>query len=106
MSLLGIIPYIDETKLATFILKAQDPDDGGIADRPDDMADVFHTFFGISGLSLLGCLPSPQFGQIDPVYALPVSVVRRLGLQAQVRITSGRVVEERLKGYTVVVDDP
>jgi geranylgeranyl transferase type-2 subunit beta len=80
MSLLGIMHYMDGKKLATFILKAQDPDDGGIADRPDDMADVFHTFFGISGLSLLGYLPTPQFGQIDPVYALPVPVVKRLGL--------------------------
>ena len=27
---------------------------GGIADRPGDMVDVFHTLFGIAGLSLLG----------------------------------------------------
>ena len=26
---------------------------GGIADRPGDMVDVFHTVFGIAGLSLL-----------------------------------------------------
>ena len=26
---------------------------GGIADRPGDMVDVFHTHFGIAGLSLL-----------------------------------------------------
>ena len=101
MSILGIQDYIDGKKLAAFILKAQDPDDGGIADRPDDMADVFHTFFGISGLSLLGYLP-PQFAQIDPVYALPVSVVKRLGLQAEVFVKSGKQVEERLQGYNVV----
>ena len=117
MSLLGIMPYIDGAKLASFILKAQDPDDGGIADRPDDMADVFHTFFGISGLSLLGYLSNNdkqqrdlqqhrlRFGQIDPVYALPVSVVKRLGLQAQVLVRSGTVVDERLKGYKVAVVD-
>ena len=119
MSLLGVVQYIDGAKLASFILKAQDPEDGGIADRPDDMADVFHTFFGISGLSLLGYLPddskhgnddddehvAPQFGQIDPVYALPVSVVKRLGLQAQVLVRSGTVVDERVKGYNVVVVD-
>lgn len=28
----------------------QDPDDGGIADRPGDMCDVFHTVFGIAGI--------------------------------------------------------
>ena len=27
---------------------------GGLADRPGDMVDVFHTHFGIAGLSLLG----------------------------------------------------
>lgn len=27
----------------------QDDERGGISDRPDDMADVFHTFFGIAG---------------------------------------------------------
>lgn len=32
----------------------QDPENGGIADRPGDMVDVFHTCFGIAGLSLLG----------------------------------------------------
>lgn len=35
-------------------MNSQDADDGGIADRPGNMADIFHTFFGISGLSLLG----------------------------------------------------
>ena len=112
MSLLGVVSYIDGTKLASFILKAQDPDDGGIADRPDDMADVFHTLFGISGLSLLGYLTNNdadgqqqlhRFGQIDPVYALPVSVVKRLGLQAQVLVRAGAVVDDRVKGYNVVV---
>jgi prenyltransferase beta subunit len=28
-----------------------------LPDRPDDMADVFHTFFGVAGLSLLDYLP-------------------------------------------------
>lgn len=27
----------------------QDDENGGIADRPGDMADVFHTFFGVAG---------------------------------------------------------
>lgn len=27
----------------------KDPDAGGIADRPGDMADVFHTLFGVAG---------------------------------------------------------
>jgi geranylgeranyl transferase type-2 subunit beta len=77
------LDWISEDKLAGFIAKAQDPDDGGIADRPEDMPDIFHTFFGIAGLSLLGKLPD-SYRTIDPVYALPTDVVRRCCLTAQV----------------------
>jgi geranylgeranyl transferase type-2 subunit beta len=35
--------------LINFILGAQDLDDGGIADRPGDWVDVFHTVFGVAG---------------------------------------------------------
>ena len=28
----------------------QDPEDGGISDRPGNMVDVFHTHFGIAGV--------------------------------------------------------
>ena len=55
----------------------QDGVKGGISDRPDDEADVFHTFFGVAGLSLLGF---PGLQPVDPVYALPVHVIKRLGL--------------------------
>jgi hypothetical protein len=41
----------------------QDPEHGGIADRPGDMVDVFHTQFGIAGLSLL---EYPGLEQVDP----------------------------------------
>lgn len=57
------------------LLHVQDEDDGGISDRPDDMADVYHTFFGIAGLSLMGY---EGLGAIDPTYALPVETVKRL----------------------------
>ena len=53
----------------------QDEDDGGISDRPEDAVDVFHTFFGIAGLSLLGY---KGLQPIDPAYALPVDVVHRI----------------------------
>ena len=56
-------------------LLAQDEEDGGISDRPEDMADVYHTFFGIAGLSLMGY---PGLAPIDPTYALPVEVIKRL----------------------------
>jgi geranylgeranyl transferase type-2 subunit beta len=46
------------------------------------------------------CLP--KFGQIDPVYALPVSVVQKLGLTAQIIVRSGKPIDERWKTYNVV----
>lgn len=96
--------WIDCDKLAGFILQAQDADDGGISDRPGNMPDIFHSFFGISGLLLLGYFggsesqyegkdgdrdsggnnKSKRFIAIDPTYALPVNVVQRLGLKSQV----------------------
>ena len=39
------------------------------------MADVFHTFFGIAGLSLMGF---PGLEPIDPIFALPIKVVQQL----------------------------
>lgn len=55
----------------------QDPDKGGISDRPGNMTDVFHTYFGIAGLSLLGY---PGYNDIDPVYAMPARTIKELGL--------------------------
>ena len=50
----------------------QDEDSGGISDRPEDVADVYHTFFGVAGLALLGY---EGLQAVEPMYALPVSVV-------------------------------
>ena len=56
----------------------QDPEGGGIADRPGDMVDVFHTWFGVAGLSLLGY---PGLDDLDPVYCMPASLIERMGLK-------------------------
>jgi geranylgeranyl transferase type-2 subunit beta len=87
-----------------FILKCQDEEDGGISDRPSNVADVFHTFFGISGLLLLNYFDLGKTGykQIDPIYALPVEVVERLNLQGQVlklETSKGKSVDVRYAGY-------
>lgn len=82
--------------------------DGGIADRPQDMADVFHTFFGISGLSLLGYFKagggesSRVYREIDPLYALPVDVVQRLNLTGQIISQTIHPTDERLSKYDVI----
>lgn len=57
----------------------------GNSRRPGDVADVFHTFFGICGLSLLGYTEEDEGGytglkKVDPVYALPVITLKRMGL--------------------------
>ncbi|KAK6116821.1 hypothetical protein DH2020_049451 [Rehmannia glutinosa] len=57
--------------------KLPDVENGGISDRPDDAVDVFHTYFGVAGLSLL---EYPGLKAIDPAYALPVDVVNRIFL--------------------------
>lgn len=79
----------------SFILQCQDQDDGGIADRPGNVADVFHTFFGIAGLALLGYFEGEardgqyaHYRPIDPVYALPADIVAELGLMSQVVLGS------------------
>uniref|UniRef100_A0A7S3LW72 Geranylgeranyl transferase type-2 subunit beta n=1 Tax=Palpitomonas bilix TaxID=652834 RepID=A0A7S3LW72_9EUKA len=77
LSIIERLHWIDGKALQSFILAAQDVEKGGIADRPDDMVDIFHTFFGIAGLSLLG---HDELEAVDPVFALPVKVVKRLGL--------------------------
>jgi geranylgeranyl transferase type-2 subunit beta len=64
----------------------QDEDGGGISDRPEDQVDVYHTFFGIAGLSLMG---RPGLQPIDPTFALPVDVVQRLRQRQQERRQAG-----------------
>ncbi|KAK6161525.1 hypothetical protein DH2020_004906 [Rehmannia glutinosa] len=71
------VHWIDKKKLVNFILDCQDKENGGISDRPDDAVDVFHTYFGVAGLSLL---EYPGLKAVDPAYALPVDVVNRIFL--------------------------
>lgn len=78
LAMLERVDFIDGKSLTSFIIKCQDDADGGIADRPGDMADVFHTFFGLAGLSLLG---NSRLAPIDPTFALPAEVVKRLRLR-------------------------
>jgi geranylgeranyl transferase type-2 subunit beta len=63
MAMIGRLHWVDKEKLTDFILQCQDPEEGGLADRPGDMVDVFHTVFGIAGLSLLG---HPGILEVDP----------------------------------------
>ncbi|KAJ7095203.1 rab geranylgeranyltransferase [Mycena belliarum] len=78
LSILDKVAWVDTGKLTSFILSAQDPEKGGIADRPGDMPDVFHTHFGIAGLSILGY---PGLVDLDPVYCMPAKIIEKKGLK-------------------------
>ncbi|TKA66373.1 hypothetical protein B0A49_07903 [Cryomyces minteri] len=75
LAMIGRLHWISSEKLAAFILRCQDPELGGFADRPGDMVDVFHTVFGIAGLSLIRY---PGLEEVDPVYCMPKSVTDRV----------------------------
>lgn len=80
LAMINRLHWIDGERLKRFILQCQvdvyikikarivlillkDTELGGIADRPGDMVDVFHTNFGLAGLSLLGY---PGLEEVDP----------------------------------------
>jgi geranylgeranyl transferase type-2 subunit beta len=75
LAMLERLHWIDGESLARFILRCQDEEGGGIADRPGDMVDVFHTVFGVAGLSLLGY---EGLEEVDPVYCMPRAVTKRV----------------------------
>jgi geranylgeranyl transferase type-2 subunit beta len=73
--MLGKVGWIDRDALVRFILQCQDPEYGGFSDRPGDMVDVFHTVFGLAGLSLLGY---EGLEAVDPVYCMPKAITDRV----------------------------
>ncbi|KAF7513693.1 hypothetical protein GJ744_007744 [Endocarpon pusillum] len=74
LAMIDRLHWIDGKKLSAFILRCQDYEGGGISDRPGDMVDVFHTVFGLAGLSLLGF---PGLVAVDPVYCMPKHIIQR-----------------------------
>jgi len=63
---------INLDSLRKYILNCQDLEEdgtgGGIADRPGNETDVFHTFFGLTALSLMGHY---NLELIDHTFAIP-----------------------------------
>lgn len=66
--------WIDFVALKDYVLRCQDTETGGISDRPGNEVDVFHTFFGLTALSLMGYY---DIEKIDHVYAIPVDTIKR-----------------------------
>ncbi|KAJ5082166.1 geranylgeranyl transferase type 2 subunit beta [Penicillium argentinense] len=65
LAMIDRLHWIDRKKLSAFVLQCQDPENGGFADRPGNMVDVYHTLFGLAGLSLLGVVDGLQ--EVDPI---------------------------------------
>jgi geranylgeranyl transferase type-2 subunit beta len=68
---LGSLEFVDKEALERFITDSQEEIEGPIADRPGDMGDIFHTFFGIAGLSLLNA-SKHHLSPVDPIVCLPL----------------------------------
>ncbi|KAK3867146.1 hypothetical protein Pcinc_027369 [Petrolisthes cinctipes] len=81
LTMLGRLHWINEYKMRTFIMATQDPETGGFTDRPGDMVDLYHTLFGLAGLSLLG---EGGLKRINPVLCMPQYVVDRIGVSVQI----------------------
>ena len=92
LSMLRRLHWISRKDLFRYILMCQDAEDGGIADKPDNMPDVYHTFFGLCGLSLLGYADAP-LNKVNPVYAMPYETLDRLGVEEARGRDVGRVVD-------------
>merc|ERR1719186_301710 len=69
LEMLDRTSWIDKDDLVTFILSSQDDELGGIADRPGDWIDPFHTLFGLAGLSLLN-FDGEALKKINPVVCM------------------------------------
>ena len=74
--------------MTDFICACQDPELGGISDRPGDLSDPFHTLFGVAGLSLLhshregDCpLDLMELKPVNAVLCMAQDVVDKLELQ-------------------------
>lgn len=75
LAIINRLDWIDSDKLVNFILESQDEIKGGIADRPGNEVDVFHTVFGLAGLSLIGY---DNLVKIDPTYCMTYEVTSKI----------------------------
>lgn len=76
LAMLGRANWVDFEKLEKYIISCQDLVNGGFSDRPDNECDVFHTCFGLTGLSLMN---NEKYSllKIDPIFCMPVDVTKK-----------------------------
>lgn len=75
LAIINKLDWIDSAKLSKFILDSQDEIKGGISDRPGNEVDVFHTVFGLAGLSLVGY---QNLTKINPTYCMTYDVTDKI----------------------------
>lgn len=79
LTILGRLHWVNKEQLVKFILACQDTESGGFSDRPGDVADPFHTLFGLTALSLLNA--DYPLKRINPTFCMPEYVIQRLQLK-------------------------
>ncbi|KOX67356.1 Geranylgeranyl transferase type-2 subunit beta, partial [Melipona quadrifasciata] len=79
LTILGRLHWVNKEQLVKFVLACQDTESGGFSDRPRDIADPFHTLFGLTALSLLNT--DYPLKKINPTYCMPEYVIQRLHLK-------------------------
>ncbi|KAG7210282.1 hypothetical protein KM043_011826 [Ampulex compressa] len=79
LTILRRLHWIDKKRLVDFVLACQDTESGGFSDRPGDIADPFHTLFGLAALSLLDA--DFPLKRINPTYCMPEYIIDRLDLK-------------------------
>ena len=72
LCMIGREKWCSFVDLKRYILECQDMETGGVSDRQGNCVDVFHTFFGIAALSLMGYY---DLLDIDPKFAIPVDTI-------------------------------
>ena len=72
LAIINKIDMIDKDALVNFIVRCQDPN-GGICHQENQIPDLFHTLFGLTGLSLLQV---QGMNAIDPVYCIPKHLLK------------------------------
>jgi geranylgeranyl transferase type-2 subunit beta len=87
--------WIDKETLIRFIIASQDDELGGIADRPGDEADPFHTIFGLAGLSVLGY---DGLNTVDPTFCMTTKALGKYSfstkLPLKARTAPAKIIEK------------
>lgn len=70
LHLLAKVHWVDCDAARAFVTTCIDEESGGLARRPGETGDVYHTFFGLMALELTR---GPNATRLDPLFALPTS---------------------------------